>query len=75
MSEIEMIIARTGDLAFRPQGVLDTKDQDWAMLMPAAQRRTRKFLNGQADKYYQMFEDTRWIRGSRRPAIVGRTGR
>jgi hypothetical protein len=37
--------------------VLDTKDQDWATLMPAAQRRTREFLNGQADKYYEMFVD------------------
>ena len=57
VSEIETIIARTGDFAFNPQGALDTKDQDWATLMPAAQRRTREFLNGQADKYYQMFED------------------
>jgi len=57
VSEIETIIARTGDFAFKPQGVLDTKDQDWDTLMPAAQRRTREFLNGQADKYYQMFED------------------
>ncbi len=57
VSEIETIIARTGDFAFKPQGVLDTKDQDWETLMPAAQRRTREFLNGQADKYYQMFED------------------
>jgi hypothetical protein len=57
VSEIETVIARTGDFAFKPQGVLDTKDQDWTTLMPVAQRRTREFLNGQADKYYQMFED------------------
>jgi hypothetical protein len=57
VSEIETVIARTSDFAFKPQGVLDTKDQDWETLMPAAQRRTRQFLNGQADKYYQMFED------------------
>lgn len=57
VSEIETVIARTGDFAFKPQGVLDTKDQDWETLMPTAQRRTREFLNGQADKYYQMFED------------------
>jgi hypothetical protein len=57
VSEIETIIARTGDFAFKPQGVLETKDQDWETLMPVAQRRTREFLNGQADKYYQMFED------------------
>ncbi len=29
VSEIETVIARTGDFAFKPQGVLDTKDQDW----------------------------------------------
>jgi hypothetical protein len=57
VSEIETIIARTGDFAFKPQGVLDTRNQDWATLMPAAQRRTREFLNGQADKYYEMFVD------------------
>lgn len=57
ISEIETIIARTGDFAFKPQGVLDTKDQDWTTLMPAAQRRTRESLNGQADKYYVMFEN------------------
>jgi hypothetical protein len=57
VSEIETIIARTGDFAFKPQGVLDTKDQDWDTLKPAAQRRTREFLNGQANKYYEMFAD------------------
>jgi hypothetical protein len=55
--EIETVIARTGDFAFKPQGVLDTRDQDWTTLMPATQRRTREFLNGQADKYYVMFQD------------------
>ena len=57
VGEIETIIARTGDFAFKPQGVLDTRNQDWTTPMPAAQRRTREFLNGQADKYYVMFED------------------
>lgn len=56
-SEIETIIARAGDFAFKPQGVLDTRDQDWSTLMPPSQRRTREFLNGQADKYYVMFQD------------------
>jgi hypothetical protein len=57
VSEIETVIARTGDFAFKPQGVLDTKDQDWTTLLPPAQRRTREALNSQADKYYVMFED------------------
>jgi hypothetical protein len=57
VSEIETVIARTGDFAFKPQGVLDTKDQDWTTPMPAPQRRTREFLNSQADKYYVMFEN------------------
>lgn len=57
VTEIESVIARTGDFAFKPQGVVDTKDQDWTTLMPAAQRRTREYLNGQADKYYVMFEN------------------
>ncbi len=57
VSEIETVIARTGDFAFKPQGVLDTKDQDWETLMPAANRRSREFMNGHADKYYEMFTD------------------
>jgi hypothetical protein len=57
VSEIETVIARTGDFAFKPQGVLDTRDQDWTTMMPAAQRRTRESLNAQADKYYVMFEN------------------
>jgi hypothetical protein len=57
VTEIETIIARTGDFAFKPQGVLDNKDQDWTTLLPAENRRSREFLNGQAEKYYVMFED------------------
>jgi hypothetical protein len=57
VTEVETVIARTGDFAFKPQGVVDSKDQDWTTLMPAAQRRTRESLNSQADKYYVMFED------------------
>ncbi len=57
VSEIETIIARTGDFAFKPQGVLDTKDQDWTTLMPAASRKSREYMNAEAEKYYVMFED------------------
>ena len=59
VAEIIEQYPRHRDFAFKPQGVLDTKDQDWTTLIPAAQRRTREFLNGQADKYYVMFEDHR----------------
>jgi hypothetical protein len=57
VTEIEQIIARTGDFAFSPQGVLDTKDQDWTTLMPANQRLTREHMNRQANMYYDMMED------------------
>ncbi len=57
VTEIETIIAREGDFAFKPQGVLDTKDQDWETLLPPARRLTREAMNAQADRYYQMFVD------------------
>lgn len=57
VSEIETVIARTGDFAFKPQGVLDTKDQDWTTLLPAGSRKTREYMNGEAEKYYVMFEN------------------
>lgn len=57
VTEIEQIIARTGDFAFKPEGVLETKDQDWTTLMPASQRLTRTHMNRQANMYYDMMED------------------
>jgi hypothetical protein len=57
VGEIETVIARTGDFAFKPQGVLDTKDQDWTTLLPAASRKSREYMDGEADKYYVMFEN------------------
>lgn len=38
ISEIESIIAREKDFAFKPQGVLDTKDHDWESILPPGQR-------------------------------------
>src|SRR5687768_5862631 len=34
VTEIEQVIARKGDFAFNPQGVLDTANQDWTTLLP-----------------------------------------
>ena len=33
-----MIIAREGNFAFNPQGVIATADQDWETLMPEGKR-------------------------------------
>ncbi len=57
VTEIETVIARTGDFAFKPQGVLDTKDQGWTTLLPVASRKSRDYMNAEAEKYYVMFED------------------
>jgi hypothetical protein len=57
VSEIETVIARMGDFAFKPDGVLATKNQDWTTLLPAAKRMPRETLKAGADKYYVMFED------------------
>jgi hypothetical protein len=57
VSEIETVIARKGDFAFKPEGVLETKDQDWTTLLPATSRKSREYMNMEAEKYYVMFED------------------
>ena len=56
-SEIETVIARKGDFAFKPEGVLETQNQDWTTLLPAASRKSREYMNAEAEKYYLMFED------------------
>ena len=55
ISEIENIIARPGDFFFNPQGVLDTKDQDWETILPVDQRISRLALIAAANDYFDMF--------------------
>ena len=55
ISEIENIIARPGDFFFNPQGILDTKDQDWESILPADQRISRLALTAAANDYFDMF--------------------
>lgn len=57
VTEIEQIIARKGDFAFNPQGLLDTAAQDWTTLLPADRRPTREHMDAAADRYYDMMED------------------
>ena len=57
VSEVETVIARKGDFAFKPEGVLETQNQDWTTLLPAASRKSREYMNAEAEKYYVMFED------------------
>lgn len=55
LSEIETIITRKGELFFKPEGVIDTKDQDWESILPPDQRSTREHMNDAANKYFDMF--------------------
>jgi hypothetical protein len=54
-SEIETIITRKGEVFFKPEGVLETKDRDWESLLPPDQRSTREYMNDAANKYFDMF--------------------
>jgi hypothetical protein len=56
ISEIETIIAREGDYAFNPKGILDTKDQDWESIIPFEQRSSRLAMIAAADDYFDMFD-------------------
>jgi hypothetical protein len=66
-SEVEQIIARTGDFAFKPDGEVATKDQDWETLMPVAQRLTRQHMDAAGDRYYDMMEDPKNDPGFAKP--------
>ena len=55
VSEIETIVNRMGELFFSPQGVLDTKNQDWETIVPPEQRSTREYMNDAANKYFDGF--------------------
>ena len=55
ISEIETIIARKGDFAFYPQGILATKDEDWEKILPFAERSSRLAMIAAADDYFNMF--------------------
>jgi len=41
IAEIETIIARKGDFAFKPEGILATKDEDWEKILPFCRRSAR----------------------------------
>ncbi|MEJ1964887.1 MAG: hypothetical protein WDO56_26480 [Gammaproteobacteria bacterium] len=55
ISEIEHVIAREKEFAFKPQGVLDTRDQDWEGVLPPEQRTSRAAMIAAANDYYDMF--------------------
>ena len=55
ISEIEHIIAREMEFAFKPQGVLDTRDHDWEGILPPEQRTSRAAMIAAANDYYDMF--------------------
>jgi hypothetical protein len=55
VSEIETIVNRQGELFFSPEGVLETRNQDWESILPVAQRSTREYMNDAANKYFEGF--------------------
>ncbi len=56
VSEIETIVNRASEKPFfSPEGYLATRGQDWETLLPPAQRRTREYMNQQANKYFDGF--------------------
>ena len=55
VSEIETIVNRKNEMFFSPQGVLDTRNQDWESILPPAERSTRAYMNDAANKYFDGF--------------------
>jgi hypothetical protein len=57
LTEVEQYVARDTEFAFKPDGVLDTADQDWEGILTEAERVPRDELIAAADSYFNMFED------------------
>jgi hypothetical protein len=57
ITEVESYVARSGQFAFNPAGVLATANHDWQGILPAEQRSTREQLNAVADSYFSMLQD------------------
>jgi hypothetical protein len=57
ITEIETIVARERDFAFNAKGVLDTKDQDWATILPPGKRAPRQALADAANNYFALFAE------------------
>jgi hypothetical protein len=55
ISEAETLIARSKEFAFKPQGVLDTANQDWEGILPPKDRTPRAVMIKAANDYYDMF--------------------
>ncbi len=55
ISEAETLVARSKEFAFKPQGVLDTANQDWEGILPPADRTPRAVMIKAANDYYDMF--------------------
>jgi hypothetical protein len=62
ITEIETIIARESEFAFKASGVLATKDQDWEGIVPPEQRSSRLAMIAAADDYYEMFAKVPTVR-------------
>jgi hypothetical protein len=58
ISEIEHIIAREKEFAFKPDGVLATRDHDWEGILQPDQRTSRAAMIAAANDYYDMFVKT-----------------
>ena len=62
ITEIESIIAREKEFAFKVDGVLATKDQDWETILPPEQRSSRLAMIAAADDYFDMFTKEPYVR-------------
>ena len=54
ISEIEAIIVR-GEQVLDVQAILDTKNQDWEVILPPEQRSSRLAMMAAADDYFELF--------------------
>ena len=55
LSEVETFVVRSGGFAFKPQGIIDSKKDDWETVLDPSERSTAEDMNAAANGYFDLF--------------------
>ena len=61
VSEVETLVVRSGGFAFKPQGIIDSKDNDWEGILPPDQRSSAEVMNAAANGYFDLFSKSAMV--------------
>lgn len=55
LSEVETFVVRSGGFAFKPQGIVDSKKDDWETVLDQSERTSKEDMNAAANGYFDLF--------------------